>query len=75
MLPILIARKRVFSVSRIFDRSDPEMAIDAGVDVVQAGEAVQQRCLAAAAEPHDRDHLPSLHVQADPPENVHLHFT
>ena len=40
----------------------------ARVDLVEAGEAVEQRGLAAAARPHDGDHLAALHGQVDASE-------
>ena len=44
----------------------------AGVDLVEAGEAVEQRRLAAAAGAHYGDDLAPLHAQVYAPEGVHL---
>ena len=44
----------------------------AGVDGVEAGEAVEERRLAAAARAHDRDHLAAGDREADAVEGVHL---
>ena len=52
-----------------------DLAVDdhlAAVDLVEAGEAVEERGLAAAAGAHDGDDLAAGHVQVHPLEGVHL---
>ena len=45
----------------------------AAVDGVEAGEAVEQRGLAAPARPHDRRHLSALERQVDPAQRLDAH--
>src|SRR5512138_597823 len=46
----------------------------AAVDLVESGEAVEQRGLPATARPHHGDHLPARNGEVDASQHLHLHL-